>query len=206
MKITLTLLLLLGCLILGLLLTELSTFVKLEGRLVTGIPINLLVFVTLGISIGMILGTIRNDSYPKKTKFLLLGTILAYSIILYHFSSETASAVNFNFSALVALTFFVCFFAATLLMFERNPFKFSMISPERDFVFFVSSVMWLSPLICELFILLRWDLQGVFSDKMRVFVLGGNGFSDVLIFFGFWAFLTSVLFGIGYRLLIRNIR
>jgi hypothetical protein len=64
--------------------------------------------------------------------------------------------------------------------------------------------MWLSTLLSDLFIWIKWGIQGVFWDYIKTMTLGGEGFNDVLFYYGFWAFITSFSFGIINRFLINK--
>lgn len=178
--------------------------INFEGRMTAEIPVNPLVLLTAGISMGMAVSILYNRDYPKKAKIALLFFTAAYSMILYFISNENSSGININPSILSYLTIFVCLFAAIPFLSENVAFKFSIDKPERDFVFFVTVVMWLSPLINDLIIWLRWSIQGVFWDYVRTMILGGKGFSDVLFYYGFWAFVTSFSFGVINRFLIKK--
>jgi len=157
---------------------------NLEGNLTNAIPVNPVVFFTVSISIIMIGITVHKKDYPKKTKTLMFSLILIYSVIMYKTTTVTLIAVDYNFPVLYILTIFACSFLALSFFFIKFPFKFSVQSPYRDYIFFVTSLMWLSPLISDASI---WS-------RVSHMILGEMGFADTLFLFGFWAFVSSCLF------------
>jgi hypothetical protein len=188
--------LLITCLIIGYLVTLYLGTINSVGRIATEIPVNPIVFVPLAVSAWMAFVFFRSKRLPKRTKVSVLLFITIYAAILYFMSKETSKAVTFNVQDMNYLTLFVYLFAALPFYFKRVPFRFSADNAGIDFMFFSTMVMWLSPLVCELCILFRWVLQGVFFDYIRTMTLGAMGLSDVLFFYGFWVFLATALFAI----------
>jgi len=65
---------------------------------------------------------------------------------------------------------------------------------RRDSIFFAASIMWLSPFLAEILLLLSWFIQGKLWNRLSCMVLGGSGTNDVLFFYGFWVFISIGFF------------
>lgn len=172
------------CIIVGLIAALGVSVLNVNGELTREIPINPIVFVTIFVSILMTGITLHKKDYPKKTKTMMFFFILVYSVIIYRIRNVTLISVTYNPTLLFSLTIIVCSIASLSFLFDKFPFRFSVQSPNKDYIFFVTSVMWLSPLISEIAI---WS-------RVPHMILGEMGFADTLFLFGFWAFVSSCLF------------
>jgi len=185
--------------ILGQIISWLCGRIPSEGRLTKEIPVNLLVFFTMGASVAMMMRFYRKPNYLKKLRLVAMGVTLLYASIIYFMASETPQAVTFDYMTFSILTYTICFLAVLPFLGASCIFSFSRDTPEVDSIFFATTVMWLSPLISELFIWLRWCIAGVLWEKLNYMTLGGSGFSDVIWQFGFWTLISLIIFHIPIR-------
>jgi len=126
--------------------------------------------------------------------FFVFFSLLVMTMIVYSIRTETAEMVIFDPSAMLFLAA-VLLFLGILAFCWRRPIT---VAPDgrllRRTIFFSSGIMWLSVLISELLILLRWHYESVLVERISYMVLGGAGFNDVLVFYGLVNTFSAILF------------
>jgi hypothetical protein len=157
------------------------------------VPINPMVFITATISVFS-LSMLYRYRRSRRDGRLIAAIIFSYSCIIYFVSNETPSAVYFDYGALSGLTIISCILAILPLFGEKHLLRFRPQRTMKESILFASSVMWISPLLSELFIWTRWYINGIFWQKLSYMVLGAMGTKDVLFEFGFWAFASLAIY------------
>jgi len=172
------------CLVIGFLISNQITKISLSIILSNEVRVNILVPVTLGASAIMITRFFKKPQYQRVTQFLMASTILLLSVIIYLIADKTAQGVTYSPQILTVLTYVVCYLAIIPFVIENRLTSFFKTRKEVDSVFLATSIMWLSPLVAELFI---WPMYSYMT-------LGAMGFSDVLFFYGFEALTSLVIY------------
>jgi hypothetical protein len=104
-----------------------------------------------------------------------------------------------KFGAFTSLAILISSWVLSALPFVWNKGKtaFSLFEVKAtDYALFATSLMWYSPFFAELLVLLNWQLQGVFGEKIGNLVLGGAGLNDTLFILGFATLVSSGLYAI----------
>lgn len=165
----------------------------MQGRLSNEVPINPMVFITATISVFSLSRLYRHNR-SRKDGLLTAAIIFSYSCIIYFVSNETSSAVYFDYGVLSGLTIISCILAILPFFVEKHLLRFRSQRTKKESILFASSVMWISPLLSELFIWTRWYINGIFWEKSSYMVLGAMGTKDILFEFGFWAFASLTIY------------
>jgi len=186
-------------LIIGFFLMFLLTMLPTQGRLSNEVPINPMVFITAAISV-FFLSMLYRYRLSRREGLLIAVIIFSYSCIIYFVSNETPSAVYFDYGTLSGLTLISCILAILPFFGEKRPLGFDHLGTKKASILFGSSVMWISPLLSELFIWTRWYMNGIFWEKLSYMVLGAMGTKDVLFEFGFWAFASLAIYYFSMRI------
>jgi len=84
----------------------------------------------------------------------------------------------------------------SLLPFLWKNHNLSLEKEWKNFIFLITGLMWLAPLITELIIEFGWYINGMYAENINGIVLGGMGFNDFLFLSGFVTLLYSGLLAI----------
>ena len=165
--------------------------------------------ITILVSIIMAFMLFRRNHYAKRIVLAFAGLVLLFTFILFiiHFEengitistgitlSFTRLAINFNGWALLAVM--VSSWVLSSFPFLWKTRTVTVIESMRiDYALLATSVMWLSPFLAELLVLLDWQMKGVFAEKVRGLVLGGNGLNDLLFILGFATLISTGLYAL----------
>jgi MFS family permease len=158
------------------------------------IPVNPLSFVILIIIIIMFWKLIPSLKHSRNTLIIEVAMISVYTLIIYLIAVDTPKSVNFDVQILSILTLFVYVTAILPFTVKQRLIHFLEKNARRDSIFFAASIMWLSPFLAEILLLLSWFIQGNLWNRLSYMVLGGSGTNDVLFFYGFWVFISIDFF------------
>lgn len=154
-------------------------------------PLTLGALIITCIMIWKLLPSMRRSKYTFVT---LMSTVSIYTLFVYLIAVDTPESVTFDTRIMSFLTLPIYTLAVLPFVAKQHVICFQKERAERDSVFLAASIMWLSPSLAEILVLLRWYVQGNLWNRLNYMVLGGNGTNDVLFFYGFWAFLSVNLF------------
>lgn len=125
---------------------------------------------------------------------VVLLSLLLMTVVVYSIRTETEEMVAFDPETMQFLAITTLFIGIAAFCWKHPTTVTPNIRLIRRIVFFPSGIMWLSALTAELLILLRWQYEGVFAERITYMVLGGAGFSDILVAYGLVNMFSAVFF------------
>jgi hypothetical protein len=145
----------------------------------------------------------RRVSYGKRFLFCFAGLVVLYALFFFGVHFEEDSGIKFDwFVSLIGMVPSWVLAAVPFLWKTRTSIISAIESKRVEYALLTASVMWMSPFLAELLVLLDWQTKGVFAEKVEHFVLGGAGLNDLLFILGFATFISTGL----YALLAKKIR
>jgi len=154
-------------------------------------PLVLAVLFTTGIMLWKLLPSFRNY---ENTLVVAIVMVVTYTIIICLIAVDTPEMITFNIQIMSCLTIPVYTIAVLPFLMKQAAISFQRDKAERDSTFFAASIMWLSPFLAEMLIMLKWYTWGNLGHRLTYMVLGGKGTNDVLFFYGFWLFISVEFF------------
>jgi hypothetical protein len=142
------------------------------------IHIGIVPFVTVPLSIFMVMVLFRRNHPAKRIAVSCLGLVLLFSLVLFVLHFEGAgvvgssgitvnvarSAISFDGFALLAVMISCWGLSAVPFIWKfRHTSAGSEKSKRANYALLASSVMWLSPFFAELLVFLDWGLRSVFA-------------------------------------------
>ena len=165
-----------------------------SGGCLLFIPVNPLSLVILIFTLIMFWKLLPSLKHSRNTLIIEVAMISVYTLIIYLIAVDTPKSVNFDTRILSILTLFVYVVAILPFIVKQRLIHFLEKNARRDSIFFAASIMWLSPFLAEILLLLSWFIRGNLWNRLSYMVLGGSGTNDVLFFYGFWVFISIEFF------------
>jgi hypothetical protein len=147
------------------------------------------------VSIVMAFMLFRRNLHYRRVLLAFAGLVILYSFLFFivHFEENG----NISFNGLTALAVLVSGWILSAFPFIwKNRIACIVEEKATDYALLATSVMWLSPFLAELLVLLDWQLKGEFAERIQLLVLGGNGLNDLLFILGFVTFISTGLYAL----------
>lgn len=163
------------------------------------LPIHPLVFVVWPLSFWLI-----SEIYIRSEwrRFLLYLFLLSSQVLMNQLLvEESLDGIFFNLVStrnVPVLSYLPITVAGVLFLYDALRSPSTSFQDITVYVGFSSTIPWLSPAIVEVFILVRWYLQGELLAMTAGKGLGGAGLNDILFRYGWMNFIySSTLFAAG---------
>jgi hypothetical protein len=173
-----------------------------SGGGLLSVPMNPLVPLVLFASIIMLYSLLSSFRNSKILSIKTITLICGCTTIVYLTATDTPTAVTYNVTIMNLLTLSVYFIAVLPFFFKRTIISFEQSKAKKHSISLATSVMWLSPFLADMLVLLRWHVSGEL-ERLSYMVLGGAGTNDILFFYGFWLLVSMSFFHLFGRVLFK---